>query len=218
MPAATDWIDISVPLHDGMVNWPGDPPVRITRSLDLDAGDEANVSSLDMGAHTGTHMDGPLHFLPEGAGLDTMPLDATIGPARVVSIADPTAIRAAELRRHDIAAGERILFKTHNSREPWVRRPFRSDFVAIAPDAARYLVERGVRTVGVDYLSVGSLGPDGKETHHLLLGADIWLIEGLFLADVPPGHYELICLPLRIERSDGAPCRAIVRPLPLPQS
>jgi arylformamidase len=212
-PATASWIDISVPIYSGMVHWPGDPAVLIERATDMSRGDVANVSKLDMGAHTGTHMDAPLHFFPDGAGLDEMPLDATIGPARVIRIEHLQAILPAELELHDLQAGERVLFRTRNSDRCWKDNNFVEDFVYISAAAARFLVQRQVRTVGIDYLSVGGFVHDGVETHQVLLGAGIWLIEGLNLSVVEAGAYEMVCLPLRIAGADGAPSRAILRPL-----
>jgi arylformamidase len=205
------WIDVSVSLHSGMVHWPDNPPVRIERALNIEHGDTANVSEISMGAHTGTHMDGPLHFVREGKGLDEMPLHATIGPARVIEVSDPESIKPDELDPHRLQRNERILFKTHNSARHWSSEDFNEDFVYISQEAARYLADHGIRTVGVDYLSVGGFRKDGVETHRALLEAGIWVIEGLDLSEVKPGEYELICLPVKIERSDGAPARAILR-------
>ena len=211
-PVSGGWIDVSVTLRDGMVHWPDNPPVSITRQLDISKGDAANVSMLSMGSHTGTHMDAPLHFIPEGKGLDEMDLEATMGPARVIQIDDPVAVMAEVLNEHDIRSGERILFKTRNSDRPWVEQPFDEDFVYVSAGAAAHLAARGVRLVGVDYLSVGGFKSDGVETHTALLEAGIWVIEGLDLSSVSAGDYELICLPLKILGSDGAPARAILRP------
>ncbi len=208
----SSWIDISVPLYSGMVHWPDNPPVKIERMLDLSRGDAANVSKLELGAHTGTHMDAPRHFLADGIGLDQMPLDATIGPARVIPIEHTQAILPAELARHNLQAGERVLFHTQNSERCWKTDQFIEDFVYISAAAAQFLVERGVRTIGVDYLSVGGYVHDGVETHQILLEAGIWLIEGLNLSAVTPGTYDLVCLPLRVAGADGAPARAILRP------
>jgi len=205
------WIDVSVPLRSGMVHWPDNSPVRIERMLDMERGDAANVSLISLGAHTGTHMDAPVHFVRGGEGMDRMPLDATVGRARVVGIQDPTSIKPDELRPLGLAPGERVLFKTLNSSWVWQTDEFIEDFVYVSQEAARYLVECGVRTVGVDYLSVGGFHKDGVETHEALLGAGIWVIEGLDLSEVEPGEYELICLPLKVQDSDGAPARAILR-------
>jgi arylformamidase len=179
--------------------------------LDIEHGDVANVSTLSLGSHTGTHMDSPLHFVRGGEGIDRMPLDATMGRARVIEIQDPTSINPEELVPHGIGRGERILFKTRNSALIWWTQDFIEDFVYISREAARYLAEREVRTVGVDYLSVGGFHKDGVERHQALLGAGIWVIEGLDLSGVEPGEHELICLPLKVEEGDGAPARALLR-------
>ena len=208
---ANGWIDTSVALRSGMVHWPDNPPVRIERALSIERGDAANVSEISMGAHTGTHMDGPIHFVREGRGLDEMPLTATIGRARVIEIGDPESIKPGELYPHGLQRGERVLFKTRNSARRWSSEDFMEDFVYVSQEAARYLAGRGIRTVGVDYLSVGGFRKDGEETHRALLEAGIWVIEGLDLSDVKPGEHELVCLPIKIECSDGAPARALLR-------
>jgi arylformamidase len=194
-----------------MVHWPDNPPVRIERMLDMEHGDVANVSKISMGSHTGTHMDAPLHFLREGEGLDEMPLTATIGRARVIEIHDPESVKPDELDPHGIRRGERILFKTQNSARGWPSADFIEDFVYISQEAARYLAAREIQTVGIDYLSVGGFHRDGVETHEALLEAGIWIIEGLDLSQVAPGEYDLVCLPIKVERSDGAPARAILK-------
>ncbi len=205
------WLDISVTLHSGMVHWPDNPPVHFSRMLDMDRGDVCNVSTLSMGSHTGTHMDAPLHFVRAGKSLDEMPLDATIGPARVIEIHDPESIKPDELRSQAIQRGERILFKTQNSARCWNTDDFVEDFISISPEAARYLADLQIQTVGVDYLSVGGFKAGGPETHQALLEAGIWIIEGLNLSQVSPGLYDLICLPIKVAHSDGAPARAILR-------
>lgn len=209
--AAEPWIDISVPLYSGMVHWPDNPPVKVERMLDMEAGHACNVSKMSLGVHTGTHVDAPRHFMRDGIGVHLAPLNALIGPARVIEIADPRAVSADELRQHAIGAGERILFKTLNSDRCWQTDDFIEDFVYVSQAAARYLAAVGVRVVGVDYLSVGGYTVDGPETHRALLSAGIWIIEGLNLAGVRPGDYELICLPLKIVQGDGAPARAVLR-------
>ncbi len=206
------WLDVSVLLRSGMVHWPDNPPIRIERMLDIERGDTVNVSTISMGSHTGTHMDAPLHFVRGGKGLDEMPLDAAIGHARVIEVHDPESIKPDELRPHKIHGGERVLFKTQNSARHWQEDAFIEDFVYVSKEAARYLAACEVRTVGIDYLSVGGFLRDGVKTHQALLEAGIWIIEGLGLPQVEPGEYELLCLPLKIERSDGAPARAILRP------
>lgn len=211
----SQWIDISVPLRDAMVHWPGDPPVTIKLVKDMEHGDTANLSMISMGVHSGTHIDAPRHFIRQGIGVDQMPFDATVGRARVIEIKDTESIKPEELLQQRIRHGERILFKTRNSLQVWHTDEFVEDFVFISDDAARFLVDRGVRLVGVDYLSVGSFRHGGSYVHRTLLSGGVWVIEGLNLSHVAAGKYDLICLPLRITRGDGAPARAIVRPVPL---
>ncbi len=194
-----------------MPGWPGDPAFAIKRILDQANGDACTLSHISLSVHTGTHMDAPLHFLPDGATMDTMPLEAVIGPARVIPIRHPKAIHRAELMEHGIQAGERILFRTVNSDGLWRSDAFYENFVFIARDGAEYLAEVGVKTVGVDYLSVGGFSEDGVETHQALLGAGIWIVEGLDLGLIEPGNYEMVCLPLRLANAEGSPARAILR-------
>ena len=209
------WIDISAPLRNGMVAWPGDASFQLTSTLEMASGDPCNLSQISATAHIGTHMDAPRHYLPGAAGIETMPIAASVGRARVIEIHDPEVIRISELEPHHLAKGERVLFKTGNSERCWKTDHFQKNYIYIATDAARYLVERGVQTVGVDYLSVGGFAGGGPETHRILLQAGIWIIEGLMLEHVEPGEYELVCLPLKIIGGDGAPARAVLRKLTL---
>jgi arylformamidase len=211
---SNDWIDISVPLGGRMLHWPGDVPFERKATLKLADGDECNVSEIHGSAHTGTHMDAPKHYLEGAPGIDEMPITAGIGRARVIAIQDPELIRIQELAPHRLTKGERVLFKTRNSDHCWKTATFQEKFVHIPPETARYLAESGVRTVGIDYLSVGGFDGDGAETHRILLGAGIWIIEGLNLEQVDPGEYEMVCLPLKIVGSDGAPARAVLRKVP----
>lgn len=208
---AKKWIDISVTIKSGMVHWPDNPEIKVGKMLDMERGDVCNVSTLSLGSHTGTHMDAPRHFFRDGKTLDRMPLEATIGPARVIEIKDREAVKVEEIRNARIKAGERILFKTRNSRQAWKTDEFDEDFVYISRDAAAFLARAKVMTVGIDYLSVGGFKKDGVETHHALLGAGIWVIEGLNLGKIKPGRYELCCLPIKVLDSDGAPARALLR-------
>lgn len=210
---APGWIDVSVTLRDGMVHWPGDPPVRIERVLDIERGDSHSLSQISMGSHTGTHIDAPLHFIRGGAGIAEMPPDVTIGRARVLEIKDAESIKPAELAESRIRRGERILFKTRNSTYAWQAGGFVGDYVFISDEAADFLASRRVRVVGVDYLSVGGFKRGGARSHRALLGAGIWIIEGLDLSRVSAGRYDLVCLPLKLDRGDGAPARAVVRPV-----
>jgi arylformamidase len=208
------WRDITMPSFDGMVNWPGDGRVEMKLVMSIEEGAECNVTRLNMSVHTGTHMDAPGHFIADGVKMEAWPVEATVGRCRVIEILDPEAVRAAELARHGPQPGERILFKTENSRRQRLASPvFVEEFTYVAEDAAQLLVNCGVQTVGVDYLSVGGFFKDGRETHLALLGAGVWVIEGLDLTAISPGEYELNCLPLLLRGADGAPCRALLREL-----
>jgi len=205
------WIDISRPLVSGMAVWPGDPAVRVERVSAIASGEPFNLSAVSMCLHTGTHVDAPLHFLEGGPSVAEMPLDALVGPARVIGIRDPRAIRAHELEPLRLRRGERVLFKTRGSARRWRAPEFATDYVYVAPDAAALLVERGVRAVGIDYLSIGAPNQEGYDVHRTLLRAGVWIVEGLDLSEVSPGRYELICLPLKVPGADGAPARALLR-------
>lgn len=208
----SDLIEVSVPLREGMPVWPGDAPFSIRRVSDMDAGDHNNLSELCLGAHTGTHVDAPLHFMAEGMPISDMPPDALVGPCRVLGIGAAEAIAVADLEPHGIEAGERILLKTRNS-ALWADDAFHEDFVHLSTQAAEWLAAREPRCLGVDYLSVGGFHRNGTPVHRALLGAGVWLIEGLDLSAVEPGRYELLCLPLRLEGAEGAPARALLRRL-----
>lgn len=211
--SSAGWIDISSPVRNGMVHWPSDPSIQIGRTRDMERGDSSNVSTISMGSHTGTHMDAPVHFVPGGEGIDKMPLDTAMGQARVVEIQDIESVKPEELVKHHIRRGERILLKTRNSQRNWGAGAFIEDFVFISNEAAHFLGNRRVRLVGVDYLSVGGYKRDGAEIHRILLGAGVWIIEGLDLSGVEPGKYHLVCLPLKLVNGDGAPARAVLRPV-----
>ncbi len=210
-PPQQMWIDISVPVHNGMPVWPNDPGLHFEHTMDQNNGDVCTVTRATMSAHTGTHMDAPLHFVRNSATIDQMPIDATVGPARVIAISDKKAIHRQELLSHKIQRGEHILFRTGNSDKDWAHLPFDEQFIFIARDGAEYLAECGVKSVGVDYLSVGGYTQDSVETHVALLGKGIWVIEGLALGPVAPGDYHLVCLPLKWAGAEGAPARAILR-------
>ncbi len=208
---AAGWIDASVPVSSGMVHWPDDPEVEIGHALSIERGDPANVTKLSMSAHTGTHMDAPRHFIDAAEGIDQVPLDAVIGAARVVEIRNPELVTADEIGACDPREGERLLLRTRNSERRWWAEDFDPRFVSIEPEAAALIADSGVRTIGVDYLSVGGMSA-GRETHLALLEAGVWIIEGLVLAGFEAGDYELLCLPLRLVGCDGSPARALLRP------
>jgi arylformamidase len=204
-----EWIDVSVPIRNGMVHWPGNPAIVITQTEHLRRGDVATVSSLALGVHTGTHIDAPSHFILDTGGVDSFALDRLIGPARVLDLGEVPRIGRSDLEGQGIGAGDRVLFKTRNSRF-WKEKEFRSDYTCLEPEAAAWLAERGVRTVGIDYLSLAPMDQP-VETHVPLLVAGICIIEGLDLSSVGPGLYDLICLPLRLDGLDGAPARVVLR-------
>lgn len=211
--------DISVPISEVLPVWPGDPGIRVERTLALDKGDPATVSCLHLGSHTGTHVDAFSHFLPDGDSLDAMDLSVYVGPALVVEIEDPTRVTLGELQRNpaflDLRKARRVLFKTVNSRQEWHRQPFNPKLCHLSPHAADFLVELGVRLVGIDGLSVDgydarTLYGEDVPVHRRLLNAGVYIVEGLTLSRVQPGWYELVCLPLPLHGADGAPARAIL--------
>lgn len=206
-----NWIDISVPLTSGMAHWPGEPAPNFELISSIQNGDAANVTFCRMVAHTGTHMDAPRHFLADGRTVDTFPFEVGIGKARVIEVPNADVVTDKELEGKGIQAGERVLIKTRNSKLNWTTMDFQENYVGLDSSAARFLVKTGVVLVGVDYLSVGTFHGDNPETHKTLLGAGLWIVEGLALASIRPGIYDLICLPLRIEGCDGSPLRAILR-------
>ena len=205
--ASRKWVDVSVPIYAGMVHFPDNPSIEIDTIMDVEKGDICTLSRIAMGTHTGTHIDAPIHFLPGGTGAEEVPLDNLVGPARVIEIKDPSAVKAEELRTHNLGVRERLLFKTSNSERCWKTSQFVPDFVSIAEDAASYLVGLDTLAVGIDYLSAGS-----PETHRTLLGAGVVIVEGVNLTGISPGRYELLCLPLKISGGDGAPARVLLRP------
>ena len=210
------WYDISVPLKQGMVYFPEDPvPPKIYRFHDQELGAIVTMSMLEIISHTGTHVDTPLHFINGGSTVSDMPLDATIGPARVIEIKDEVKIKREELEQHDIKKGERILCKTINSPKAYESPRFWPDYVYLDADAARYLAEKEIALFGIDNITIGSRKEERniEESHRTLLETGIYILEDLALADVPPGEYELIFLPLLMYKGDAGPGRAILRPL-----
>ncbi len=208
-------IDITVPLTTEMPIWPGCKSIRITPTRRMDEGDSFNISRLDCNLHTGTHVDAPMHFLQNAATVEQLPLDVLVGPSYVAHLPDAADITAGILKDLNLPSGiERLLLRTRNS-ELWKANvtEFRKDFVAITHDAAQWIVDKGIRLIGVDYLSVQRYSDDSR-THQILLGADTIALEGLNLSNVTTGFYELICLPLRLVGAEGAPARAILRQMP----
>ena len=204
--------DVSVPVRSGGLVYPGNPAISITPQQAISQGAGANVSRVDFGSHTGTHVDALKHFFDDGPGVDAIPLDLLMGPARLLAFDDSvTSIGEAELAAHDLTGVTRLLLKTRNS--AWLATgstDFHPDYTYVSPDGAAYLVRAGVKLVGVDYLSVEQFHSGHHLTHRTLLGAGIVIVEGLLLTEPPAGDYELRCLPLRLEGLDGAPARAVL--------
>ena len=206
--------DATVPIAEVMPVWPGDPRVEIEWTSTMAAGDDANVSRLHLGSHTGTHVDAPYHFIQQGQTVDKLPLDVLVGPAFVLEVSPPegNAIGVFELAGFNLPKdATRLLLKTRNSNlwEDHVRE-FEQDYVHLAPRTAEWLVGRGVRLVGLDYLSVERHNSVDHRVHRTLLGAGVILIEGLNLSRVPAGPCQLVCLPLKVQGGDGAPARVLV--------
>ncbi len=204
--------DITLPISPGMIVWPGDPPVILEKISSMDEGEHDNVSRLSSSVHAGTHVDAPHHFLNDHRTVEMLPLGVLIGPAVVVRIPDEVdLITAAVLGVAAIPAGaERVLFRTRNSGF-WAKgkRDFSTDFVGVSVDGAGWLVERGIRLVGIDYLSIAPY-KQSIPAHRALLEPGIVVLEGLDLSRISPGPYELYCLPLKLAGSDGAPARVIL--------
>lgn len=193
-----------------MVVYEGDPGVEIAPRLEIARGDTANVSLLSMGSHTGTHVDAPAHFIEGGATVESLPLDSLIGPALVAEVGCERLIGRRDLEPLLLGGQSRLLLKTRNS-ALWAAGGFSRDFVALDLEGARYLTERGLRLIGIDYLSIEAFHSPGHPVHRHLLGAGVVILEGLDLSRVAPGVYELVCLPLPVRGIDGAPCRAVLR-------
>ena len=199
-------LDVSIPIRTRMPIYPADAGVALRRIDAIADGAVANVSAVDLGAHTGTHVDAPDHFLDGAGGVDTVALEPLIGPAVVVdaTAVDKTLDAAAVAAAGVPAGAERVLFRTRNS-QLWEQEEFNEDFVSFDASGARALLDAGVRLVGIDYLSIGDPG-----AHRALLGADVAVVEGLDLRAVEPGPYQLVCLPLKLVGSDGGPARAVL--------
>lgn len=205
--------DISVTITPELVCWPGDPLVEIQETARIAEGAAANVTRLLLGAHNGTHFDAPRHFLEGTAGVDEMPLDALVGTVYVLDMTGLQGhIEVSDLQEAGLPDNaERVLFKTRNS-QIWAKDStnFYRDYIALAPDGAKWLVERGIKLVGIDYLSIEEFEPEKYNTHYVLLGRGVVVLEGLDLSAIEPGEYTIFALPLKIKNGDGAPGRVLL--------
>jgi arylformamidase len=203
-------LDVSLSLDDRLPTWPGNPPFEMTPVKRIADGASSNVSRVTLGTHSGTHVDAPRHMIEGAATLDQLPLDAFLGPARVVAVEAERAIEPRHVTGDTLQGASRVLFKTRNS-SFWGSPEFRTDFVFLTEGAARELIDAGVRLVGLDYLSIEEYKKLGAPAHHALLGAGVVVVEGLDLRAASPGPYEMCCLPLRLMGADGGPARVILR-------
>ncbi|MBI4330652.1 MAG: cyclase family protein [Chloroflexi bacterium] len=204
--------DISLPIYPGMAVWPGNPETRLEPVKSIARGDSSNVSLLHVGTHSGTHVDAPRHYIAGAAGADRLGIETLWARARVVQLPGARGIDPELLRRLDLEGVTHLLLGTGNS-ALLKQRPLSRDYAFLAEDGARYLVDIGIRLVGIDYLSIEEFQKPGRPAHHVLLQAGVIIIEGIDLAGVPSGDYELVCLPLKIQDADGAPARVLVREL-----
>ena len=203
-------IDVTVPLDSNLPLYPGNTPLTLEPLKRVARGDSSNVSTVRMSVHAGTHVDAPRHFFDGGYAAEALPLDLLCGRTRVVELTTRRAITPEDLAAFDLSEDVRLLLKTHNSRL-WSSPDFHQDYIGVTAQAAKFLVDRGVKVLGVDYLSVEEFKKAGAPAHHTLLGAGTIVIEGLNLLDVEPGTYEMFCLPLPIVSADGAPARVVLR-------
>lgn len=206
-----EWIDISLTIKTGRIVWPGDPKVEVTKLMQIENGEICNTRHLSCPVHVGTHIDAPLHFINGGDGIETLPLSSLAGNAKVIEIKNEEKIPLSEIEDEEIEEGDIVLFKTINSSTYLKETSFNENYVYLSTEAARYLVSKKISTVGIDYYSIAGINDNIVECHEILLGAKVTIIEGLDLSGVTAGKYELVCLPLKIEGSDGAPARAIAR-------
>ena len=204
--------DISLTVTPKLPTWPGDPKVELERVEKIEDGANANVSRMSIGVHTGTHVDAPFHFLADGASIETLPLEVLFGAVQVIELAsDVDLITAEVLQSASLIQGvTRVLFKTRNS-QYWARgkTEFQTGFVGISADGAEFLVKQGIQLVGIDYLSIAPY-KQSKPTHQILLRAKIVVLEGVDLSQIKAGVYQLVCLPLKLGGSDGAPARTVL--------
>lgn len=201
--------DITVPMREGMHHYPGNHPFKISRDMSMEEGAPANLTSFTMSAHTGTHVDAPLHFVKDGSNIGELDLNVMIGPVKVFHLEVEEKIERFHLEALNLKGVERVLFKTANS-GLWRKEGFQKKFIYISGDAAECIVESGVRLVGIDYLSVQQYGSEDSSAHRILLREGVVLLEGINLSEAPPGDYRLVALPLKVPEAEGAPARVVL--------
>jgi arylformamidase len=203
--------DVSVQLSNDLPVWPSGPPIRLesTPHLSRDKSYTIHETFIHISSHMGTHIDAPYHFVENGKRLNEIPLERLVGKATVAEILGVRSIGERELRPLKWVGVERVLFKTENSKH-WHDGSFYEEFVYLEPDGARFLVERGIQLVGIDYLSIEKFRAEKHLTHFALLEKDVVVIEGLDLSHVGPGEYSMVALPLNLLGTDGGPTRVIL--------
>jgi len=203
--------DVTVPITTSMPVWPGDPPIRLSAKshVSRDGTHTVRVTGIEIGSHTGTHIDAPFHMLADGKRLEEFPLERLTGPTTVFEVSGCSSIGRAELQHFDWTGVERVLFKTENSRH-WQDGAFYERFVYLEPEGAEFIAQQGVKLVGIDYLSIDKFKSDTHPSHFVLMSKNILILEGLDLSSVPAGVYTLIALPLNLRDADGAPARVIL--------
>jgi arylformamidase len=207
----TKFIDVTVPLSAELPTFPGDPSFEMDATHRLAGGDSYNVARISLGTHAGTHVDAPFHFIAGGSTVDELALEILIGKVRVVDLLGRDSVERADLEALDLREDLRVLIKTRNS--GLLRQPaFQQDYVYLAPDAATYLAQVGIKLVGFDYLSIEKYGSRDYAAHLALLEAGVVIVEGLDLSEIEPGEYDMVCMPLRIAGADGSPARVVLRP------
>lgn len=203
--------DVTASLREDLPTWPGEEGFQRRPVKDLAKGDRSTVSHLSLGAHTGTHVDAPVHFIEGGGGIDAIAVEALVGPAVVAGLDHVERTIGGDDLEDSVPAGtQRLLVKTRNSGWSAGDTEFREDFVALDPSAAEWCVARGVRLVGIDYLSIEPYGSSGHPVHRALLQAGVVILEGLDLSGVQPGTYTVAALPLLVPGGDGAPARVVL--------
>ncbi len=203
------FFDISQTITPDIIVYPGDPEVRIEQTMSIAAGDIVNLSNIAMGSHTGTHIDAPKHFYDQGLTIPEIPLDCLIGTAKVFEFMEEPAIGKSHLQACNIHRGDRVLLKTKNS-ALLGKKGFEPAFTYLKPDAAEYLADTGIRTLGFDYLTIDPMGSKDFKAHYALLGKGIIIIEGINLTGIKPGEYQMAALPLKLQKGNGSPARVVL--------